>query len=233
MRENKFFDDSSEVRVSELLERLGQFDENPAQFLANLLAAQCFLGEADAGAILCSNTEGRIDVLAIYPLFQRGADVPQWLVESVELVREIRNAEPPVVKPLEQSSDQEQPTRNYVVMIPLKMAEIDNAIVAFKIETEDRSILEEKSQQLQLIVGMLNYTEARSTRSVGQERLTRLQQAMEILSTVNQQEKFISAAMTFCNEADQGDEPYRRLQSKNESRPVHRIGNGGMSRSGY
>jgi biotin carboxyl carrier protein len=200
MRENKF-DDSGEVRVSELLERLGQFDANPAQFLANLLAAQCFLGEVDAGAILCSNTEGRIDVLAIYPLFQRGADVPQWLVESVELVREIRNAEPPVVKPLEQSSDQEQPTRNHVVMIPLKMAEIDNAIVAFKIETEDRSILEEKSQQLQLIVGMLNYTEARSTRSVGQERLTRLQQAMEILSTVNQQEKFISAAMTFCNEA--------------------------------
>ena len=81
LRENKF-DDSGKVRVSELLERLGQFDENPSQFLTNLLAAQCFLGEADAGAILCSNTEGRIDVLAIYPLLQRGSAVPQCLEES-------------------------------------------------------------------------------------------------------------------------------------------------------
>jgi transcriptional regulator with GAF, ATPase, and Fis domain len=43
--------------------------------------------------------------------------------------------------------------------------------------------------------------QTRPTQSIGQERLLQLQQAMEILSTINQQEKFVSAAMTFCNEA--------------------------------
>jgi biotin carboxyl carrier protein len=101
---------------------------------------------------------------------------------------------------LDQSSDQRQAVKNYVVLIPLTMAAIDNATAVFHIETDDEAVLEEKFQRLQLITGMLNYSETRFARLVGQERLKRLQQAMKILSTLNQQDRFASAAMTLCNE---------------------------------
>ena len=198
MRDNKF-EDSGQVTASDLLERLGRFDENPSLFLVNLLAAQCFLGKADSGAILCSNRERRIDVLTVYPQLERGDTAPKWLTESAELVQK-HTEKTSVVKPLEQSLGQGQAVRNYVVLIPLTMAEINNATVIFHIEADDKAALEEKFQKLQLITGMLNYSEARFARLVGQERLKRLQQAMKILSTLNQQDKFASVAMTLCNE---------------------------------
>ncbi|MHC4396404.1 MAG: HlyD family efflux transporter periplasmic adaptor subunit [Planctomycetota bacterium] len=183
--------------ASDLLDRLGRFDENPSQFLVNLLTAQCFLGRADGGAILCGSRTGRMDILAMYPLLERPTGVPAWLTEAVALLQE-QTIDSVVVKPLELSSDQE--VCAHIIMIPLKMAEIENATVIFRIETDDKAVLEEKSQKLQLIVGMLNYSETRFGQLVGQERLGRLQQAMEILSMVNQQDKFVSAAMTLCNE---------------------------------
>ena len=198
MRNNESTDDG-QMKVSDLLERLGRFDKNPSLFLVNLLAAQCFLGKADSGAIFCSNEERRVDVLAVYPQLTRGETAPKWLTESAELVQK-HTKKTSVVKPLEQSLDQGQAVRNYVVLIPLTMAAINNATAVFRIETDDKAVLEEKIQKLQLITGMLNYSEARFARLVGQKRLKRLQQAMKILSTLNQQDKFASAAMTFCNE---------------------------------
>ncbi len=198
MRDNKF-EDSGRVSASDLLERLGRFDKNPSLFLVNLLAAQCFLGKADSGAILCSNGERRVDVLAVYPQLEKGETTPKWLTESAELVQK-HTKKTSVVKPLKQSLGQGQAVRNYVVLIPLTMAAINNATAVFRIETDDKAVLEEKIQKLQLITGMLNYSEVRFSRLVGQERLKRLQQAMKILSTLNQQDKFASAAMTLCNE---------------------------------
>ena len=196
-REDKFRG-FGRVEASDLLGRLGQFDENPSQFIVNLLAAQCLLGRADSGAILRAGQGGRMDVLALYPLLERQAAVPTWLTQAVELLQG-QMTDSVVIKALEPSSDRE--VCAHIIMIPLKMTEIENATVVFRIDTDDERVLEEKSQNLQLIVGMLNYSETRFGRLVGQERLGRLKQAMEILSMVNQHDKFVSAAMTLCNEA--------------------------------
>jgi GAF domain-containing protein/biotin carboxyl carrier protein len=139
-----------------------------------------------------------MDVLALYPLLERQAAVPAWLTKAVELLQG-QTTDSVVIKTLEPSSD--EAVRAHIIMIPLKMTEIENATAIFRIETDDESVLEEKSQNLQLIVGMLNYSETKFGRLVGQERLGRLKQAMEILSMVNQHDKFVSAAMTLCNEA--------------------------------
>lgn len=184
---------------SDLLEQLGRFDENPSSFLVNLLATQSFLGKADAGAIIRSNTEQRIDVLAVYPQLEKGNASPLWLTESAQLVQK-HTDKTSAVKPLEHSSVEGQPARSHIAMIPLKMAEISNATAVFYIEADDKAILEERFQRLQLIVGMLNYSEARFARLVGQGKLKRFQQAMEILSAFNQQDKFTSATMALCNE---------------------------------
>jgi hypothetical protein len=57
-REDKFRG-FGRVEASDLLGRLGRFDENPSQFIVNLLAAQCLLGGADSGAILRAIQGGR------------------------------------------------------------------------------------------------------------------------------------------------------------------------------
>jgi biotin carboxyl carrier protein len=127
----------------------------------------------------------------VYPKVKSKATPPIWLVKSAELVREVYTKKAPVVKLSERSSD-DQPARNHIVMIPLEMAEIPNAIAVFRVETDDKATLEVRSQRLQLVVCMLSYSEARLTRLIGQNRLIRLQQAMGVLSTMNQQEKFTS-----------------------------------------
>ena len=102
IRDNEF-KDTGKVEVSNLLEQLGRFDENPSSFLVNLLATQCFLGKADAGAILCSNREQHIDVLAVYPQFEKRNAPPLWLTESAQLIQKHPD-KTAVVKPFEQSS---------------------------------------------------------------------------------------------------------------------------------
>jgi len=197
---NNEFNGAGQVKVSDLLERLGRFDEEPSQFLGNLLAVKCFLGKADEGAILSGSGEGRVDVIAVHPQTEKKTTAPKWLVKTAELVREATAEEGFVVKITELPSIEGQTVTNHVVMIPLRMTEIDNAIAVFRVETDDETVLEARSQRLQLIVGMLNYSEDRFARLVGQERLRRLRQAMEILSALNQQDKFTSASMVFCNE---------------------------------
>jgi len=199
IRDNKF-GGPGHLMVSDLLERLGQLDEDPLKFLGNLLAVNCFLGKADEGAILCSNREGRVDVAAAYPQAERKTTAPTWIMKTAELVQEVLTKGTPVVKLLEQSSADRQSVKNHVVMIPLKMSEIKNAVSVFRIETDDQNSLEERSQTLQLAVSMLRYSEARLVQMTGRSRLTRLRQSMEILSAINQQERFASAAMAFCNE---------------------------------
>jgi len=93
----------------------------------------------------------------------RGTKPPLWLTESAQLAQK-HTEKTSVVKPLEQLSVEGQPTKNHIAMIPLKMAEISNATAVFYIETDDKAILEEKFQKLQLIAGMLNYSEARFAR---------------------------------------------------------------------
>jgi len=187
------------MKVSDLLEEFGRFDENPSLFLVNLLVGQCLLAKVEAGAILCNNKEQRVDVMAVYPQLEKDGEPPLWLRESAQLLQ-THTENTPVLKPLDSSSAEGEPNRNYIAIIPLKMVEIRNAVVVFLVEADDETILDEKFQKLQLIAGMLSYSEVRFASLVGEGRLRRLQQSMEILSAINEQDKFTSAAMALCNE---------------------------------
>ncbi|MBW1790928.1 MAG: HlyD family efflux transporter periplasmic adaptor subunit [Deltaproteobacteria bacterium] len=194
------FNNTGQAEVSDLLEQLGSFNENPSLFLLNLLAAQCFLGNVDKGAVFCCNKEGRVDVLAVLPQLEKGVTPPSWLTETAGLLHKEQASDSVVIKQLERPSIDGQSSKGHIVIIPLKMAEIGNATSVFYIETDDAIILEEKSQKLQVATRMLNYSEDRCAKLTGSERLKRLQQAMEILSAINEHDKFTSTAMTFCNE---------------------------------
>jgi len=65
LQNHRHFNGTDRPTAAELIKRLGQFDGSGAQFFVNLLAVQCFLGQADSGAILAKNEQKGVDVLAI------------------------------------------------------------------------------------------------------------------------------------------------------------------------
>lgn len=199
--QEKQFQTLGDITITELIGRLKQSDGSPRQLLIDLLAAQCSLCPTDGGAVLRVGQERDVDVLALYPQLKKDASAPEWLTESAILAHEALSSDTVVVEPLEEPGQlYGQPARRHVVIIPLKMADIGNAVVAFLIGTDSNAVLETVSQKLQLLIGMLSYSEKRLTRQNWQESCRRLQQVMETLSAINRQERFKSAAMAFCNE---------------------------------
>jgi len=76
-----------EISPRELIDRLGQFQGHPAEFLVNLLAVQCHLSGAASGAILRPAENGQVDVVAVFPLLAEGTStLPYWLARAAESI---------------------------------------------------------------------------------------------------------------------------------------------------
>ncbi len=193
--------ESENITASELIEQFHKHDGSPGQFLQNLLAAQCFLGPADGGAILRAGQEKDVEVLALYPQLKKNASAPEWLAGSAGLAREALTSEKVVVKPLDKRGQlQGQSAKRHIVMVPSNMIGIGRAVTAFVIAADGENTLEASLQKVQLSSGMLSYSQTMPGRQNWQESSRRLQQAMEALSALNRQYRFTSAAMAFCNE---------------------------------
>jgi multidrug resistance efflux pump/GAF domain-containing protein len=193
--------DVASIEAGDLIDRLKQSSANPAQFLTDLLAAQCFLGQADCGAILRTGQNDSIEVLALYPPLKRDASAPDWLTKSAGFAREVLSSDKTIVRSLD-GSDQPRgrATQSHVVVFPLSMAGIDKAVEAFVVRTNNKTALEASSRKLQLSIALLGSSGMKNAQQNWQESCRRLQRAMETLSSVNQQQRFTSAAMAFCNE---------------------------------
>ena len=192
---------TADTALSELIEQFHKPNGDPAQFLLNLLAAQCLVGHAEGGAILRLGQEKNVDVLALYPPLEKDASAPQWLSRPAGFAHEALSSDAPVVKPLDHSNRLDgRPDRRHIVMIPLAMADIGEAVTAFLIQVDDKADLESSSQRLQLLVSMLSHSQIGSNQQDWRQGCRRLQQATETLSAVNRQNRFTSAAMAFCNE---------------------------------
>ncbi len=199
----------SDLTVTELLDQLHKSDGSQEQFLLNMLTVQCLLGGAESGAFLRMDRESSVHVLALYPQLEKDMSPPDWLTRSVSFGREALSSNTVILKPLSPARDglrhepnqpNAQPAKTHVLMIPMIIADIGKSVAAFLVATDDKTVLEVCSQKLQLSVGMLGYSQMRPAQKNWQQNCQRLQQAMETLSVVNQQKKFTSAAMAFCNE---------------------------------
>ena len=189
------------IELVRLVDRLKQPNTNPAQFLADLLAAQCFIGQADCGAVLRTGQNNDIEVLALYPPLQRGATAPDWLNSLAKFAGDALSSNNMLVRSLD-GSDQSRgrAIQSHVVIVPLSLIDIDRAIAAFVLRTHGKAALEAGARKLQLSLALLGPSVMKSTQQNWQASCKRLQRAMETLSAVNQQQKFTSAAMAFCNE---------------------------------
>ncbi len=184
----------------QLIERLRRFQGPPHQFLPNLLAEQCRLAEASAGAIL-STGEQQPRLLAVWPE-PEGEEAPAWLASLPELAREATEEQGPVVRPLQDSTDlYDQPARRNMIVIPLRGAnEQMRGVAAYLVETDDPQRLAVSRERLELTSGLLDLYEMRLSLEASQGKLSRLRGAMEVLASVNEHNRFHAAAMALCNE---------------------------------
>ncbi|MBW7991080.1 MAG: HlyD family efflux transporter periplasmic adaptor subunit [Planctomycetes bacterium] len=188
--------------AAELIKQLEQFDGSSGQFLTNLLAIQCLLSRADSGAILRSNQQKGVDVLAIYPALKEKQAPPLWLNQSAELIRRADSVDTVIVKALGlQEKIDNKTIQHYAVLVPLKMSDIGQAMGAFVVRAGDNNTLESSRGQLELTAGLLGNFEKRLTVQNKQAGLVSLQKAMETLSAINRQKRFLSTVMALCNEA--------------------------------
>jgi len=199
--QNNQFRKHQNSTAAELIDQLDGFDGSPGQFLQNILAVQCFLSQADAGAILRSNEERGVEVLAVYPPLEKGATAPVWLSQSVDIIRDALSEDVVVVKPLDQPNQgKDSQAQGYLLVCPLKLADIGPAVAAFLIQARNEAILDQKREKLELFAKLLGLLEVRPMKQRQLEGLRQLQRAIETLSVINRQNRFASAAMAFCNE---------------------------------
>jgi len=189
---------AGESELKDLVERLRKQDTNPSQFLADLLAAQCLLGQAEGGAVLRPGNNSDIEVLALYPSANKDTAAPEWLTASAGFTREVFSSNSVQVRSLDGSEDQ---TGKYnVVMVPLSIAGLGRVVGAFVSAANNNSTLDRWAERMELLVDLISYSQLGPGQQNWQENCRRLQRAIEVLSAVNPQEKFKGAAMTFCNE---------------------------------
>ena len=187
--------------MADLIDRLGRFDGPPEQFLINLLAVQCLVAGAQAGAILRLGAEGQMEVVAVHPQLPQNAPAPVWLSEAAEAAGPAVSAGNTAIRPLHSQDDlYGEPARRHLVLVPLRGERQIRGVEAFIVSGADRSALAASAQRLELTSSLLSLYEMRLTLQRRQMDLRRLRISLETLAGVNEHDKFVAAAMALCNE---------------------------------
>jgi hypothetical protein len=189
-----------QISASELIDKLGQFEGPPEQFLVNLLAVQCHLGPASSGAIMRPQ-ERQVEVLATYPPLESESEPPAWLSQAVESCAGVLSEGVPTVRSLRDAHDlYGAPARRHMVMLPLVGGGSVRGVEAFLVDSPDAQLVADCRDRLELTTSLLSLYEMRLTLQRRQGDMRRLRIAMETLSAVNEHDRFGGSAMALCNE---------------------------------
>jgi len=189
------------LTTAEIVDRLSRFDGPPEQFLANLLAVQCQIGPAQAGAILRAGDERGPEVLAVYPGLPEGSQAPVWLAQAAEACPKVMAGGTTAVRPIHGPDDlYGQPARQNLLLVPLRGERAVRGIAAFLLDARRPEVVAAIRERLELTVGLLSLYEMRLLLQRRQGDLRRLRASMETLAAVNAQDKFKGLAMALCND---------------------------------
>ncbi|KPK86128.1 MAG: hypothetical protein AMJ81_01995 [Phycisphaerae bacterium SM23_33] len=187
--------------TAELIERLSRFEGPPELFLANLLAVQCHIASAEAGAILRVAPEGKAEVLAVHPALAQGSTAPMWLAQAAASVARTMETAQTVTQPVHEPDElYGQPARRHLVMIPLARSGGIGGAAAFILEAGTRGELAAGQDRLELSTSLLSLYEMRLALQRRGADLRRMRVSLEALSAVNGSDRFAAAAMAMCNE---------------------------------
>ncbi len=186
--------------TADLLDRLNRFQGPPGEFLSHLLAAQCRLAPAAAGAIVRPGQDDP-EVLAVYPRPGPDGAAPRWLAQAGPFIRKALAAGQTTTAPLHGPDDlYGQPAGRQLVMVPLRGPGGPRGLAAYVVAGSDAAALAAARDRLELSASLLELYETRLTLQHAQARTRRLQNAAEISAAVGGRRRFLAAAMALCNE---------------------------------
>lgn len=200
------------VTLLDLVEQLGRFDGPPERFVTALLTLQCHIAPARGGAVLrrtppadavdeSSAAEGPGQVLATYPPQAREGTAPMWLAQAAELTPRIVAGRKTQILAVHKADDlYGQPASQSLICVPLHGTGGMRGIAAFVVDSAERPVLALAQERLELTVGLLSVYELRLTLQKRNKDMLRLQTAVEVTASVNEQDRQRAALMAACNE---------------------------------
>ncbi len=169
--------------------------------LPGLLARHCRSLGADGGAILRVARDGRVDILAVCPPPEKGAEPPAWLREALVSADEVLAGGSITTKGLHEPEElYGQQARRHLVMAPAPGGGAARGLVAFVKETADPDALAGDVRRMEMRVPALHLYGLHVTAGETRGASPRLAPAMASLTAVNEHDRFLAAAMAFCNE---------------------------------
>ncbi len=170
-----------------------------ANFLVELLAAECRLGPAVAGAMLCGDTAHSVEVQAVWPRPGESETALAWVDSAMELVRRSDGAQQVVAAEWPEPADLYDQGEHSILLIPFSLSE-QPWVAAFLLGTLDRGALDRIRVRLEAGLTLVNACETRRSSLDEGTPLQRLRKAMDTLSAVNRHGQFGSTIMALCNE---------------------------------
>ena len=199
MRDNRA-KDSTEARGDSAGPTQGTLDRQPGQdsplgrFLAELLALQCHCCRAKWGAVLQADGEKGVALVALHPAQTNEQETMPWLQRCAAAAEKLFAGRGAAVLP----AYADQPVR--AIAVPLPVAAQGRLLTMLLVKTSDKTAVEAARQLLELTVGLVGMTQAHLSQHGRETALQKLQRALEILASVNRQNRLRGAAMAFCNE---------------------------------
>lgn len=176
--------------------------QNPlSNYLFQILTVYCQLKHIKQAAIIRGNSDKSVHVLSVCP--NSGAIDPKqrWLGHSARMYSKVISENRTILQPFLKNEElYGQHPNQHLLMIPFDISEMNALVAVFLVETKDPTLLERLCNQVQHGFYLLSLSETRVRSNANPASAKRLTQAIRVSSNVNQQDKFTSAAMAFCNE---------------------------------
>lgn len=205
--EQQVHDASGTPAATARLAEVAHFQGPPEHFVAQMLATQCDLGPAEAGALWrCGDGSGQASgaglLVAMHPPMENdGKSLPAWVERGGELVPQVVAAGEARIEPMREPDSLYgvEPER-YLILVPLWGEAQVRGVAGFLVRRGHNGDVQRARERLELTAGLLSTYELRLTLQQRQGELRRLRHAYEVLGAVNNARKFRAGAMALCNE---------------------------------
>jgi multidrug resistance efflux pump len=181
--------------MAELLER----DDPSDRFLDELLATQCRLAKADAGAILRLADAAKIEILAAFPR-PNGNGALAWTNKADKSLPKALQEGKSVIVQEPADSQIEGTPRHYQILIPLQNRSAVRAAAVYRLKARTPQRLLLSQARLETTSLLLNHHELRLAMRLQHDIVDRLRCVLEVLDVFNRPKRFLGAAMALCNE---------------------------------
>jgi biotin carboxyl carrier protein len=181
--------------MSELQRTDGPF----TRVLTRVLARQCRQVQAAAGAMLRPAEKKSVSILAAFPPSDNKSARPKWISPALNTCLTVLSSGKAAIVPESPQQGPGAPTRNHIIVIPIKKKNIVRAVAAFLVPEENPRKLAVLKKQLGTTSLLLDYCELQLTLEKHQKAIDRLSLALGVISVCNQSGHFTSIAMALCN----------------------------------